>query len=152
MSESTSTLKKAIPIIAVTWILSLTTTLVFVYFVIPNIFPPTWHEVTTFSGTFQEFNYSGTESFYVPSDHWRFEWSVECDAPPPTDVEFRLFLGFLGDSLVWLTREDFIGSVGQDIESWNYLRGSEYITGSGAYTFWLVGANLDWKITVEAYY
>ena len=39
MSESTISIKKALPIIAITWILALVTTLACVY-VAPNIFPP----------------------------------------------------------------------------------------------------------------
>ena len=53
MSESNLTLRKAIPITAVTWILSLVTTLAVVY-VLPIILRPTWHEITTFSGNFEE--------------------------------------------------------------------------------------------------
>lgn len=39
MAESTIPFKKAVPMIAITWILSLVTTLVVVYFA-PSIFPP----------------------------------------------------------------------------------------------------------------
>jgi len=43
MSGVTIPFKKAIPIVVVTWILSLITTLTLIYFV-PKIFPQTWNE------------------------------------------------------------------------------------------------------------
>ncbi len=155
MSESTLTIKKVIPIIGVAWILSLVTTLAFVYFA-PNIIPRTWHEVAKFSGTFQELERETTDSFRISSDQWRIYWSVECKEPPPEDVEFRLFV--LGSSkrdgfvLRRLTLTDFRGSIGHGVEWLTAEWGTEYITGSGEFSLWLVGARLDWEIIVEAYY
>ncbi len=156
-------MKRMILIILVTWILSLVTTLAFVYVVIPNILrprPATWHEVTGFSGTFQEFDIEDTDIFYIPSDHWRLHWTVTTGTPPPDDVEFRLFIelnsthGRYYPSLVWLKSADFQASQhpddGQDW--WGYRDGTEYVTGSGWSSFRLRGARLDWEITVEAYY
>jgi len=70
MSESTTTIKKAIPFIAVTWILSLVTTLAVVYFA-PNIFPKTWHEVIRFDGHDVDPYH---HSFEVPSMNYKVKW------------------------------------------------------------------------------
>jgi len=154
MSEATFTFKKAFPVIAITWILSLATTLAFVY-VVPIILRPTWHEITTFSGNFQELDNEFTSEFHISSNHWRLHWEVMCEEPPPEDVEFRLFLK--GESnypltqITWLTQSDFKRSIGQ--EYWSSLRDkTEYITGSGVFDLAIVGARLDWEIIVEAYY
>jgi len=152
MSETTFPFKKAIPIIAVTWILSLITTLAFVYIVIPNIFPPTWHEVAEFSGIFRELDDEDTDSFYISCDHWRIDWNVYSDDPPSEDVEFRLFvLGSSYSDCVWLTLADFPWSKGQEI--WLCAKwGTEYVIGSGEFRLRIVGASLEWDIDVEAYY
>ena len=156
MSESTLAVRKAIRIIAVTWILSMVTTLAVVY-VMPLILRPTWHEVATFSGTFQELdNYSPSE-VYISSNNWRLYWEVNGEDPPPEDIEFRLFLfsdnfnSYPSTQITWLTQSDFKRSIGQGL--WLSLRdGTEYITGSGVFSLCLVGAKLSWEIVVEAYY
>lgn len=164
MSESTFSFKKAIPIIAVTWILSLVTTLAFVY-VVPIILPPTWHEVATFSGTFQDREGETTDIFYISSDHWRLKWDVECEDPPPEDVEFFFIVGYplwISETFVmplggtfelrrW-TLEDFRASKGLGFEWLCSQDGTEYITGSGEFVVRVVGARLEWEIIVEAYY
>jgi len=54
MSEFRLQLKKAIPVIVVTWILSSVTTLAVVYFA-PDIFR-TWHEVVTFADEYDVYS------------------------------------------------------------------------------------------------
>jgi len=155
VSETKFPSKKAIPIIVVTWILSLATTLAVVY-VVPNILRPTWHEVARFSGTLEELDRDDDNNFYISSNHWRLYWEVNCEEESlPADVEFRLFLW--GESnypltqITWLTQSDFKRSIGQ--EYWSSLRDkTEYITGSGVFDLAIVGARLDWEIIVEAYY
>lgn len=134
--------------------MSSVTILALVYVVVPSILRPTWHEVTKFSGSFREFDTEDTDSFHISGDHWRLNWIVETDTPPPDDVEFRLFLSSTRyyPSLVWLKAADFGGSVGENMQWWGYRDGTEYLTGSGWFSFRLVGARLDWEITVEAYY
>ena len=161
MSEVRLQLKKAIPIIVVTWILSLTTTLAFVYIVIPNIFPPTWKEVATLSGTLQERDAEVTDSFSIPSNHWRLHWRVECDDPPSDDVEFFFLVGY-SEYAPWIlgqtfesrkvTLEDFRAPKALGFEWLTSERGTEYITGSGEFAMRVVGARIEWEIQVEAYY
>ena len=154
MSESVFPFKKVVMVILIAWMLSLVTTLVFIYIVVPNTFRSTWHEVTRLSGTFQEFDSKDTTSFYIPSDHWRLHWTVDAGLDPlPEDVEFRLFLysTHYYPSLVWLTFADFQGSVAENLW-YGQEDGTESITGSGWFSFRVRGARLDWDIIVEAYY
>jgi len=160
MSEVSIPFKKAIPIIAVTWILSLATTLAFVY-LMPYVFPPTWKEVATLSGTLQERETEVTDSFSIQSNHWRLRWRVECDDPPSDDVEF-LFLVRYSEYEPWtigqtftsrrVTLEDFRAPKALGFEWLTSDRGTEYITGSGEFRVWLVGCSLEWEIIIEAYY
>jgi hypothetical protein len=119
----------------------------------------TWHEVATFSGTFQEFESNNTDSFYISSDRWRIRWAatsnynISADAPPE-NVEFRLFLPIESHyvEVAWLKLADFGGSKAQGVE-WFYERdGIKYITGSGEFHLRVLGASLKWEIVVEAYY
>jgi len=137
MSELTSTLKKAVPIIAVTWILSMITTLAVVYFA-PNIFPKTWHEVARFEGTTAE----ETPDFYVPSINWRIIWSVDMEQYIPEDARIKFYLiGYQS----FLFREF--------IPKFRYEDGEEYLTGSGSWSIAIVADGLaKWHIIVEAYY
>jgi len=162
MSGSTLTFKKAIHIIAVTLIL-LITILAFIY-VVPIILRPTWHDVATFSGTFQGFDTENTDGFHISSDHWRLHWEVRCEEPPPEDVEFvfivigrdsDLLLGAFKLRKVWL--EDFRGArvqahKGEGAKWSDHDWGIEYITGSGDFFVRIIGVSVDWEITVEAYY
>jgi hypothetical protein len=136
MSELTSTLKKAIPIIVVTWLLSLVTTLAFVYVVIPSIFTPTWHQVERFEGYDTDDYWN---SFDVSSMHWRIR------------------LGLFGDlqsdnGSFQLTVDDFVLRE----FPWEYLWGGymvdNYFTGSGLHYIEVDAENVEWVITVEAYY
>jgi hypothetical protein len=156
MSESTLTVRKAIRIIAVTWILSLVTTLAIVYLV-PIVLRPTWHKVAMFSGTFEGFDSERTDDFHIPSDHWKVHWEVDCEVPPPEDVEFRLS-GLVGGHWwggfrlrkVWL--EDFRRATQQGVEWWGHVSGIEYVTESGYFYLIISGVSVDWEVTVEAYY
>jgi len=158
MSEAKFQFKKAIPIIAITWILSLATTLAFVY-LMPYVFPPTWHEVATLSGTFQEFD-AEYDSFSIQSNHWRLLWRVECDDPPSDDVHF-FFLVRYPDYEPWVLStfvsrrvrlEDFRAPKAVESEWLTSISGTEYITGSGEFRVWLNGCSLEWEIIIEAYY
>jgi hypothetical protein len=138
MSEGTSTIKKAIPIIAVTWILSLVTILAVVYFA-PNIFPKTWHEVARFEG----YDVDGYwESFKVPSMHWRVEWiSWHTYAFSEVPEDARFFVIVDGFALRELTGDDTFEYYGED-----------YFTGSGLHWIEVYAKNTEWLIIVEAYY
>ncbi len=156
MFEGMIPLRKSIRTIVVTWILSMVTTLAVVYFA-PRIIPRGWHEVATFSGAFQGFDSELTDIFHIPSDHWKVNWEVDCEVPPPEDVEFRLS-GLVGGHWwgpftlrkVWL--EDFRRATQQGVEWWGHVSGIEYVTESG--DFWLIisGVSVDWEVTVKAYY
>ncbi len=152
MSEVRLQLKKAIPIIVVTWILSAITTLALVY-IPPILLPKSWHEVETFSGSFQERVAEDTDSFHISSDHWRIRWHVDREPPPPEEVEFFFIVNLLDFRLRRLTIEDFRAPEGHPVGAWLYsLSGTEYITGSGEFAIRVVGARLEWEIIVEAYY
>jgi len=147
MSELTSTLKKAIPIIAVTWILSLVATLVVVYFA-PNIFPKTWHEVARFEGGINEetppFSREETPSFYVPSINWKIIWSVNIEHPMPQDVRIQLYLSGFNTFLYqeFRPKSTYLGEVGE-----------YYLTGEGWWSIEVIAYGLEkWYIIVQAYY
>ena len=165
MVDATFSFKKELSIIVVTWILSMITTLALVYVVIPNIFPKAWHEVATFSGAFYDRESESTDSFYIPSDNWRLYWNVDCETPPPEDVEFFFILGYpFWLSETWVipvgqtfelrrvTLEDFRAPQALDFEWLDSESGTEYITGSGEFIIRVIGANIEWEVTVEAYY
>lgn len=149
MSEATFPFKKAIPIIVVTWILSLVTTLAIVY-VAPNIFPPTWHEVAKFAGdSLYGYTRETTDVFCIKSNHWRIECSVLADYPPSEDAEFRFYVDQEGGGVRTLTFRRLTPS---DFEWKNSFIMSEYITGSGSYSIEVVAYYVLWGIIVEAYY
>ncbi|UCE38729.1 MAG: hypothetical protein JSW00_05735 [Thermoplasmata archaeon] len=135
MSELTLTLKKAIPIIVVTWILSLVTTLAVVYFT-PNIFPKTWHEIERFEG-YDTDDYEN--SFDVPSMHWRIRLGLFGDLPSDNG-SFQLTVDdFALRKLPW----EYI---------WAGYLGDNYFTGSGRHWIEVYADNVEWVIIVEAYY
>ena len=135
MSESTFPLKKVIPIIVVTWILSLVTTLAVVYFA-PNIFR-TWYEMERFEGNDTD-DYWNT--FDVPSMHWRIRCGV-----------FGLPIGSR-DSRFHLTVDDFtLRELTWEYVGYGYS-GENYFTGSGLHYIEVYADNVEWVIIVEAYY
>ena len=146
MSESTLTIKKAIPIIAVTWILSLVTTLAFVY-VVPIILQPTWHEVAKFTGD----STIPDNAFYISSDHWRILWFASPN-PLTEDTSFWFWMFKSGDiyppyfDLGTLTESDF------EKQFMNQCAGVEYITGAGRFVIDVWADSASWEIIVEAYY
>jgi len=146
MSELRLQLKKAIPIIVVTWILSSVTTLAVVYFA-PDIFR-TWHKVVTFADEYDVYTREENKAFYVPSKHWKIEWTVLLNAYPPSkDTWFTFYLDsedYVTFTQVEVTPTDFEWDTGHS--------GTEYITGSGDFSITVSGEGVLWAITVEAYY
>jgi len=144
-------IKKAIPIIVVTWILSLVTTLAIVYFA-PNTFPRTWHEVARFSHYFTDYDKNTTNVFNVPSNYWRIEWHASTGSfTASEDRTFAFKLLSEGEeadaftpTLCTVTPADF---------DWDSLwSGTEYITGSGSFYIRVTATNVSWIIAIQAYY
>jgi hypothetical protein len=146
MSESALTLKKVIPIIIVTWLLSSVTTLAIVYFS-PNIFPKTWHVIETFEGW--DTDKLKTQLYRnwtdVPSMHWRIGLSVKpynwTLSDPNEDAKFQLTV----DDLT-LRELDW-----EDIGLWYVSK--DYFTGSGRhYIDVYADGDVEWVINIWAYY
>ena len=118
-----------------------------------------WHEVVTFSGTFQDLDYETTNSFYIKNDHWRIVWSVDEGEPPlPNDLEFSVYVwtpwedsSIQGFPAFW-ERSVAISSVDIHPRFGLISFGTEFFTGSGEYCFRIWGARVNWEITVEEYY
>jgi len=154
MSEGTISIKKAVPIIVLTWILSMVTTLALVYFV-PFILPRSWHGVAMFSGT----SIKAGNRFYVSSDHWRIYWFAKPD-PLNENTSFRFFVFNSEEAFApyfesdTLTASDFEKQYFSGILlSFNQPpAGFEYITGKGGFFIDVLADSAKWIITVEAYY
>ena len=161
MTEESIWDKKTIRIIAVTWILSLITTLIVVNFV-PAIPKNSWHRVEDYSGTLKG-TFEVPDLVYIEpiinADIWRISWRVSSDEnPPPEDALFYFILSGTPDTNTvtqeyprnYVTKEDFRW----DREGWykQYEEGVEYFFGSGRPTLTIQGIKLDWRIIIEEYY
>ena len=149
MSEGRISLKNAVRIIAVTWVLSLITTLAVVY-VLPTIRQPSWHEVVRFADNFVDYRRE-TKFFSVPSDHWRIHWDAMTEIPAPEEAWFRFYVDLESEGrqsrsfkLRELRTDDFEWE-----PSWS---GVEYVTGSGSFSIEVVGKAVLWGIIVESYH
>jgi len=146
MSEVRLQLKKAIPIIVVTWIISTVTTLALVY-IVPISLPRSWHEVAKFSGT-------GTKpdnAFYASSDHWRILWFASPD-PLNEDTSFRFWMFSSGNIIPPQFESNTFTASDFDKQHFNQLAGVEYITGRGRFIIDVLAESASWEIIVEAYY
>ena len=148
MSEGAIPIRKAIPIIVVTWILSLVTTLAIVYYAL-NASPKTWHKVVTFAEEYDVYTREEDKFFHVPSEHWKIEWTVMPNTYPPSeDAWFAFHLDsedYITFTQVAVTPTDF---------EWYPMghSGTEYITDSGDFSITVSGEGVLWAIKVEAYY
>ena len=145
MSEVPFPFRRVVPIIVVTWILSMVTTLALVYFA-PNIPMRTWHEVVTFEHEFQDHDTEMTDRFHVPSNHWAIRWIADGDElAAPEDISFTL-------SLRGGPHHTYLAVTPADFEWRSFWSGFEYITGSGQFAVKLGGKNVHCHIVIVAYY
>ncbi len=145
LSEETIPIKKAIRIIAVTWILSMVTALAIFYF-LPNLFPRTWHEVARFSGT----DTRPTDFFIIPSDNWRISWHVSGN--PLTETTSFWFWVHNDKTILPVFDLGTLTEVDFEAAFFSTPSGVEYITGSGRFQIEVLVENVAWEIIVEAYY
>ncbi|UCH32736.1 MAG: hypothetical protein JSV05_05020 [Candidatus Bathyarchaeota archaeon] len=122
----------------------------FVILVYPSLLPKGWHEVTFFSGTFQEYDSETLEKFHISSNHWRLKWNTDLHKNPE-NAEFHVFV------IEWInvrpyfhqaapiTPESRVGSFWIDY-------GLEYFIGPGQKQVEVAGATVNYTIIIEAYY
>ena len=149
MSEVSYPFRKAIPIIIVTWILSMVTSLALVYYA-PNILPRTWHRIEKLQITFEDFRET-TNVVNVPSNRWRIGWEVgitRMDDLPESEVNsFTIYLDSNDTSTYALDRV-----TPADFE-WRYVwNGFKETTGSGQFYIIVAGEHVRCNIIIEAYY
>lgn len=160
MSEESIWNKKTISIIAVTWILSLVTTLVVINFVSPPIPKKSWHVVEIYSGTFLGSIEEPDFLYFEPTisvDNWRIVWRVYTNQTiPPEDVLFYFIISG-SDSATGtyprnhVTKEDFRSISGASFDK--IERGVKYFVGSGEDLYLTVlGIKINWSVRVEEYY
>jgi len=145
MSESTFPLKKVIPIIVVTWLLSLVTTLAIVY-ITPNIPPRTWHEIATFySQDYEKGPINIFEEFSHPSSNlWRIRWGMTADSE---DASFGFLVFHISVDPVSSRPVCQLGLDGVEDAS-----AVEYFTGTGSFTLHVFFNACTWSLGIEAYY
>ena len=149
MPEVTYPLRKTIPIIVVTWILSMVTTIAIVYYA-PNFLPRTWHRVEYLSITFEDFRET-TYVVNVPSNCWRIGWGAghaRMDDLPESEINSLTIYLDSNDTrfhaLCTITPTDF---------EWRPVwDGSKDITGSGQFYIIVAGEHVRCNIIIEAYY
>ena len=153
MSEGSFWNKKTISIIAVTWILSLVTTLVVVNFV-PILRTKSWHFVEGFGDKFQDEGGYQEFEFRISSEHWRVNWGLlfNIKFPLPEDAFFHASISeapYGSAIFLHVTREDlFARGVGNDTTQFAEI---QYLTGSGEMRLRVSGAWVRWSIVIEEY-
>jgi len=158
MSEARFSKKQVIEIIAITWVLSLVTTLVVVNFLAPNP-KNSWHLVEIYQGTFQGSIDEPDFLYFEPTisaDNWRIIWHVNCNqTPPPEDVLFHFTISDSRHIATYprnyVTKEDFRSYSGEWFEKSE--EGIEYFVGSGMKIYLTIrGIKISWKVIIEEYY
>ena len=158
MSKDGYSKKQVIEFIAITWILSLITTLVVVNFLLLDNSEKIWHRLEVYEGTFNGTAEVPDFLYFEPtinSDIWRISWHVSCNENPP--IEDVLFYFFVTPDTVhqeyprnYVTKEDFRSDRGGGYN--NYENGIEYFFGSGKKYLTIQGIKLDWTAIIEEYY
>jgi len=114
---------------------------------LPVFTKPTWHEVATFSGSENEI----LSSFHITSDRWKIHWIA---APDTLSEHTKCYFYVRGDNPPLRNVLEFGVSTASDFDDsiFGFVRGTEYLTGSGTFNITVLSFETSWGITVEAYY
>ena len=132
--------------------ITLTFSIIAVIFVLgvillPVFTKPTWHEVAEFSGS----DNGMLSSFHITSDRWKIHWI----ASPDTLSEHTMCYFYVrGDNPPRPDVLEFGAPTASDFDDsiFGFVRGTEYITGSGTFNITVLSFETSWGIIVEAYY
>jgi|GEM_PF-4943802 len=113
---------------------------------LPVFIKPTWHEVAEFSGSGHEL----LSSFHITSDRWKIHWI----ASPDTLSEHTICYFYVRSDDSSQDILEFGAPTASDFDDaiFDFVRGTEYITGSGTFNITVLSFETFWGITVEAYY